>query len=300
MIRRRRAQQRLLKLVFLLLMVVIGGGLVWAVTHSKKVQPQKEDPLKVVADSVLQGKDGTYGVVIKNLKTGETYTYNKDKYFATGSLYKLWVMATAVQQLQKGTMHDDEQLTEDVADLNDEFNIASEDAELTDGTISLSVNDALTQMITISHNYAALLLTKKIGEDTISHFLIDNKLEYSHLGGNDGVPAVTPEDVALFLEKLYNGKLGNPSSTNKMLDLLKGQQLNGKLPKYLPSDVVIAHKTGELGLYSHDAGIVYIPNGPYIIVVLTKTNNPDNANDVIGQLSKVVYDYFSKGGGKHE
>ena len=46
-----------------------------------------------------------------------------------------------------------------------------------------------------------------------------------------------------------------------MLELLKAQTLNDKLPKYLPDQVIMAHKAGELDDVSHDAGIVYSPAG---------------------------------------
>ena len=80
--------------------------------------------------------------------------------------------------------------------------------------------------------------------------------------------------------------------TDKMLTLLKRQRLNGKLPKYLPKQSIIAHKTGELDSYSHDAGIVYAPPGEYIIVVLSETTSRAQADERIALLSQSVYKYF--------
>jgi beta-lactamase class A len=74
---------------------------------------------------------------------------------------------------------------------------------------------------------------------------------------------------------------------------LKNQQLNNKLPKLLEKETVIAHKTGELESFSHDAGIVYSDNGDYIIVIMSETDNRNRANDTIAQISKEVYDYFN-------
>lgn len=77
-----------------------------------------------------------------------------------------------------------------------------------------------------------------------------------------------------------------------MLELLKTQKLNNKMPKYLPQDTVIAHKTGELDKYNHDGGIVYGANGDYIIVILTKTNASDLAANRISNISEAVFNYF--------
>jgi beta-lactamase class A len=80
-----------------------------------------------------------------------------------------------------------------------------------------------------------------------------------------------------------------------MIDLLKRQRLNSKIPKYLPSEIQIAHKTGELFEASHDAGIVYSPNGDYIIVILSESDEASRplANERLAQVSKEVYNYFN-------
>ena len=89
-------------------------------------------------------------------------------------------------------------------------------------------------------------------------------------------------------------KLADEQYTGLMVDLLKGQKLNEKLPKYLPKGTAVAHKTGEIGWFSHDVGIVYSPSGDYIIVVLSESESPAGANDRIAQVSKAVYEYFLK------
>src|SRR3989344_2323794 len=126
------------------------------------VSPFKNDALKNIVQDSLRGTKGTFGIVIKNLKTGEFYVQNEHAVFEPGSLYKIWIMATVFDQIQNGKLKGKEELSEDISVLNDKFNISSESAELTEGTIAFTVNQALEQMITISHNYASLLLTKKI------------------------------------------------------------------------------------------------------------------------------------------
>ncbi len=71
----------------------------------------------------------------------------------------------------------------------------------------------LNQMITISHNYAALLLTEKVKLSTVAKFLQTNGFKESNVGTNGEAPVTTPSDIALFLEKLYKGQLANPTYT---------------------------------------------------------------------------------------
>lgn len=234
---------------------------------------------------------GTYALAIKNLKTGESFYLNESKVFEAGSLYKIWIMAEVFNQLATEKLKEEAVLSEDVAKLNSKFNISSDSAELKEGTVTLSVKDALTQMITISHNQAALLLTEKVKISNVKAFLEKNNFRQSFVGEP---PNTTASDIALFYEKLYKGKLVSQESSQKMIDLLKKQTLNDKLPKNLPKDVAIAHKTAEIGYLSHDAGIVFSPKGDYIIVVFSESDFPPGAEERIAQISKAVYDYFTE------
>ena len=256
--------------------------------------PPISKSLEEVVLKSLQDSKGTYGIVIKNLKSDETYYVLENKIFEAGSLYKLWTMAETIRQIQKGELQEDEVLSEKISVLNSDFSIDPDLAELKTGTITLTVNQALNQMITISHNYAALLLTKRIKLSSVKQFLEDNNLNNSIVDTDGSSPTTTPTDIALFLEKLYKGELVNQEYTQKMLDLLKKQQLNKKLSKYLPKNVSVAHKTGEIGWFSHDGGIVFTSNGDYIIVVLSETELPAGAEEKIANLSKAVYEYFNK------
>lgn len=243
--------------------------------------------------NALIGTHGSYGIVVQNIKTGETYTQNSQKTYLSGSLYKLWVMATVYQQIKVGKIKDTDVVSKKVSDLNKEFHIDPSVAEKTSGTISYSVHDALYEMVTISDNYAALLLTDKVGLNNIANFLKDNGFYQSKLGINGKSPLTTPQDVALFFDKLYRGQLIDKKASESMLSLLKQQKLNDKIPKYLPFDVNVAHKTGELDDVTHDAGIVFTPNGDYIVVVLSQIDDRDLANERIANVSKEVYQYFA-------
>ncbi len=253
-----------------------------------------ETPLGKVIKKSLEGTQGTYAVVVKNLKTQESYSLNEHRVFEPGSLYKLWVMAAAFKQIEKGELSEEEILSENIVTLNEKFKIPPEAAELTKGEMTLSVKVAIEQMITISHNYAAFLLTDKIGLPNIKTFLQENGFYESVTSTDNDPPKTTPYDIALFFEKLYQGKIANQESTTQMIDVLKRQKLNDQLPKYLPSGVVMAHKTGEIGHFSHDAGIVFSQKGDYIIVVLSESDFPPGAEERLAVLSKSVYEYFEK------
>lgn len=257
---------------------------------STQTEAKKISPLEQIVIKGLEGTKGSYSIVIKNLKTGESYAQNEHKSYASASLYKLWIMGVVFQQIESGKIKLDDQLTADIEALNKDFDIASESAELKEGKLEFTINSALNQMITISHNYAALALTKKVGKQDYSRYLKTHKLTESEIKTSG--PTTTAYDIAVFLEKLYKGELANQENTQKMITLLKAQKLNNKLPKDLPKNAVIAHKTGELDMVSHDAGIIYLEQGDYIVVVMSETTLPAAANERIAEISKGIYEYF--------
>lgn len=252
--------------------------------------PPVTPPLQTVVENAMSDATGKYAIAIKNLKTGEAYHQNEHETYDTGSLYKLWVMSVAYEQIKKGDLAEDEVLSQDVAILNQKFGISAGDAELTDGTIALTVNEAITQMISISHNYASLLLSERVKNSALSQFLQKEDLKESRINP----PKTTAADLAIFFEKLYQGKLVDAESSNKMQEILKKQELNDGIPKYLPKEIKVAHKTGDIDWSKHDAGIVYAPKGDYIFIMLSESDSPSGAQERIALVSQAVYQYFNK------
>lgn len=241
----------------------------------------------------LKEEEGTYALVIKNLKTDETYTLNENQEFTAASLYKLWVMATAYDRINQGAMTQ-----------GDDVSLSREEIEniqgfyqegITEG-VSLNVADAIESMITVSDNDAAITLYEHMGHEEVEKFLQNNGFNSSSFVSP---PKTTARDIADFYEKLYKGQVVNREYSQKMLDVLFRQRLNDRLPKYLPNWTRVAHKTGELDTFKHDAGIVESANGDYLIVILTDTPDPENAAEVTAQISKDVYTYFSQKSTNH-
>lgn len=249
--------------------------------------------LEEVVNKALEGSSGRYSLAIKNLKTGEEYYQGEKQVFDAGSLYKLGVMLAVLQKIEKGELSEDETLTGKVEEINKVLGVTNEEAELKEGTVDFTVKSALQQMIGISHNYAAVLLTQKVGfkriQETVNSLgLKDTLIE------TEGRPKTTAQDLLIFFDKVYKREEVTAYVSHQMIDLLLNQEINDRIPKYLPKEARVAHKTGEIDYQKHDAGIVFTPKGDYIIVVLSESDNPAAASERIANISKEVYQYFSK------
>ena len=260
-------------------------------------------PLGKITQEDLLDHGGDWAVVIKNLKTGEEYSLNKDQDFHSASLYKLWVLAVAESQIQGGTLKLSDKLSAKKKDLDVALELIPNEEAVSPtpgdpnapsptpspedtAVISMTVGDALNQMIKVSDNYAALLLVQKIGVKNIDAFIAQNGYTESGFGSP---PTTSANDIALYLEKLYKGGfVGN----EEMINLLRKQEINDRIPKYLPKGTTVAHKTGELDGAKHDAGIVFTQKGDYIIVVMSQTDNETAAAEHEALFSRDVFNYF--------
>lgn len=250
---------------------------------------KKSEELEKIIQKEIQDTEGTYAVTIKNLKTHEYYYYNEEKLFETASLYKLWVMGAIYEEIEKGNLSLDKEIGFDAQTINERLDIASESAEITESFVGNTVEGALERMITISDNYSAHILYLTTGWGKVGNFLE----KYGFKNSSTDKLQTTAFDIMSFYEKLYNGEIVSKSASTEMIEILKRQQLNDRIPKYLPENVETAHKTGELGAVKHDAGIVYSPKGDYIIVLLSETNNQTTASEIEAKISEKVWKYFN-------
>ena len=101
-----------------------------------------------------------------------------------------------------------------------------------------------------------------------------------------------------FFRILYNGSYLNFEKSNKALELLTKIEFKDGLVAGLPSEVPVAHKFGERQFGEekqlHDYGIVYYPEKPYLICIMTRGKELSKLPHVISELSKVTYEEVSK------
>ncbi len=311
--RYRKRQKAFVIFLFILLFILL-SALIYTVLNSKNntaiLSPiegiikliEVDSELSKITSKHFSKEEGGWAIYIKNLKTGESYGYNSDKQFDSASLYKIWVLAVALDQINKGRLSKTEILSAEKEKLDevltaatptptpeetpDKQNEEQEEKEV----ISIAAGDAIEKMITISDNYSALLVSDRVGARNIGDFLDEYGFNNSDYGSP---PRTTAKDIASYFELLYKGKIIDKQTSEDMIEILNGQTLNDRIPKYLPQALEVAHKTGELFGNKHDAGIVFGENGDYIIVVMSKTESETEAAEKIAKFSREIYDYFN-------
>jgi len=166
------------------------------------------------------------------------------------------------------------------------------------------LSELVRRMITRSSNLATNLLIEKVGASNVTDLMRRiGALDIRVLRGVEDEKAfkaglnnrVTAKDLALALRALLpdaDDPIFSAASREAMIEILKAQEFNEKIPAGLPQGTPVAHKTGDITGIHHDAAIVFPPGkSPYILVVLTSGLTDEKAADqLIAQISRVVWE----------
>ena len=156
-----------------------------------------------------------------------------------------------------------------------------------------TVEDLVRLMLEDSDNNAVYML---------SNFFNLPELEssYTHLGietpssANQGY-TITVQTFASFFRVLYSGTYLTQNDSEHVLSLLSQSTFTQGIVAGVPAGTVVSHKFGEAydsdgTLQLNDCGIVYKPNHPYLICIMTKGTSYDTLAGDISHISGMVYD----------
>jgi len=108
----------------------------------------------------------------------------------------------------------------------------------------------------------------------------------------------TPDAMVLLLERIYQGSLLKPETTDLLLGIMSRCRTGeGRLKGLLPQKTAVAHKTGTFaGSVVDDVGILTLPDGGghVAVAVFMKSPEVDDAESerAIAHISRAIYDFF--------
>src|SRR5207253_2452793 len=205
------------------------------------------------------------------------------KPFIAASLYKLAVLLRVEGLVERGAVSYQDAITVE------EVDVTEDGSNELPGTV-ITVDRALEEMVTYSDNGAALALVRRYGARETNATLTDAGIGAFHVAENrDEDNLVTARALGEFFDLLATRRLISAGASDRMLVRLERQQINDRLPRELPADVQVAHKTGDLVGLIHDAGLIGAPDGPRIAVVLTSGGTEATAKDLIAHVGLAVY-----------
>jgi beta-lactamase class A len=241
-------------------------------------------PLGAAVGGLIGGFDGTTGIFIAFPGVPQPiYAAGADTPFIAASLYKLAVLLRVESLVASGALSYDDTITiEDV-------DVTVDGSNEYPGTV-LTIDQALEEMITYSDNGSALALLRVYGAHPTNVTLAAAGITGFHVAeSGDEDHVVTARALGTFFDLLATRRLLSAAASERMLTRLERQTINDRLPRDLPQDVAVAHKTGDLVGLVHDAGLIGTSTGPRIAVVLTSGGTEADAKDLIARIGVLVY-----------
>jgi beta-lactamase class A len=257
----------------------------------------KEEFLKFEDSIKASGRASKISVYYRDLNNGPWFGFNDDAVFLPASLFKVPVMIALFLQAEKSPgLFDKEILYEQIFEESMQNIVYGEPMSV--GSY-YTVRNLITKMIADSNNEALYLLANTVLDESLSENVTkDLGLELELLPS--GAEGISVRKYARLFRVLYNASYLNKASSEEALRILTQSSFSRGLEAGVPSHVEVAHKFGErifLGLSQeerqlHDCGVVYAPNGSYVLCVMTRGNDLYQLSGVVRDVSAYVYSHL--------
>lgn len=282
------------------------------------IQPSSpSSPLQRVRESIdrtTRSVNATWGIYVKSLETGEEIAIDADRQMETMSTIKIPLMAEAFEQIKAGRFK-----------LTDKYTFAAADSQPGTGIIQrldpgavLTVKDLITLMVIVSDNTATEVLYRMVGGlDAVNRrmdalglkntramnvparwFAVERaapSAEQFYREGKYPFGLSTAREMGRLLEAMERGTLVDKSSSELMLQIMRGQLYRTRIPRYV-AGYRIPHKTGDFLPYvGDDVGVLEAPGKTIVISVFTGNHfgSGEALENAIGLVAKEVADYFA-------
>jgi beta-lactamase class A len=252
--------------------------------------------------NIVQEADAVIGVAVLDLTDQRSFYLNADTVYPTASTIKITVLAELYRQDERGG-----------AKLTDLYTVDSKDSVggegvlpvMTAGTTRLTNKDLAALMVSLSDNSATNVLIDRVGMDKVNAWLKSSGLEQTRLrrhmmdvtAAREGREnTATPRELVSLMAAIHQGRVFKKATTDEFLKMLSVPKMS-YIARLLPADLQTATKPGNLDGVRNDAGIVFCPNRPFAIAVMTTfAGNDADAEENIARIGHAAWIYFNRVG----
>ncbi len=254
-------------------------------------QQLQNDIQNVIDQKKAAGEITNASALYRDLSNGPRVSVNGEMQSAPASLLKVPLALSIIRRAEKDPSFLQKKVVMNIPDQNaGEYFTAPHKAEAgQEYTVQQLINMSLVD----SDNNSTDLLISLLSEDEL-------RSSYEDLGIQ--VPVDNPTNYTMnvgiyssFFRILYNSSYLSRDNSEALLRDLSSSTFTHGLVAGLPQGVTVSHKfgehTNETGAKQlHDCGVVYRPNHPYLLCVMTQGNDFEKLADTIATISKVTWD----------
>ena len=255
---------------------------------------QLENTLKTKIDEF----DGVAGVSLKSFSSGKHISINGDEIFPTASTIKIHILAKLFYLEEKGEID----LSERIRFTQDKYGGGSGVIHFLENDPEFTVLDVAILMMLASDNTATNMCIDIAGIESINDLIQDMGLPETKLRrkmmdseaidrGDENVS--TPNELVMMMNQLHNGKPTSKVSSQVLRIMSKPK--SAYLNKAIGSEVTVANKPVGIDKVRGDTGIVYLPNNPYTVSIMSKFSMVDSLSQegFIIDLARTIHRYMA-------
>ncbi len=233
-------------------------------------------------------------VYFRNLNNGNRFGINEKEEFSPASLMKLPLLIAYYKLSENYPNVLNEKLVYIPDPVEQEITQNIKPEKTLEPYQEYVIKDLLDRMILYSDNKSSILLENAIDLELYKKSFIDIGINFPEFRDGMFENNINIVEYASFFRVLYNASYINRSNSEYILDLLSNTTFIKWLKRWIPEDIVVSHKFGERVInwekQLHDCWIVYYPDHPYLLCVMTRGWDWEILENIITDISQKIYD----------
>ena len=245
------------------------------------------DDLLTGIKKLTDNKQGTFSVYIYDLNKTNGIGIDETTVFTAASVNKIAILAALYDLASNGKVDLEKIVILQQEDIQD---YGSGSIRYDPPGTPYSIKTLARLMMEKSDNTAAHILANII----ITPQVIQEKINSWGLTQTDIENNKTSaKDMQILVTKMFDGEVANKTLTPEMLGFMDKSDFDDRIPRYLPKDIKVYHKTGDEVGKIHDVGIVALPSHPYYLGIFTSDMTDEaGTKETLAKISKIVFDYY--------
>lgn len=250
----------------------------------------------LIDKSVASGAINTAAVYYRDLNNGPWFGINEETRFTPASLIKVPMMILYYKKAETDPTILQTKLKVDLGisrGLQQAY--IKPDEELMNGE-EYTIDELIDVMIAKSNNTAYLMLKEHLDQKEFNALFNDFGINIEELEKSTDGSILSIREYSSFFRILYNSSYLSRDYSEKALKLLSQSDFSIGIEAGLPREIVVADKFGERHYPNsnegqlHDCGVVYKPDNPYLVCIMTRGKDFEKLPSVISQISKIIYE----------
>lgn len=243
-----------------------------------------------IEEVTRQGGEAGVAVIAPD---GAVVDWNGSGLFRAASTIKIAIMLEIYRLIERRELSSDVQVI-----LTDELRTAGSGVLLhLHAGLRLTIDDLLYLMMAISDNTATNLLIDIATLDGINATLAELGLEQTRIrrrmlgrtpGPDEPENWIAPVEMARLLHAIVTDRAASPASCGAMRDLLRKQQNDRRISRFLPEGTDWGSKTGSLPAVTNDVGFITTPGGPLTLSIFIRGLDDPDGELAIGKIAEAA------------